>query len=60
MWTEIVNQIAALSPGVLASVNPPAATDAIDDLERRIGAPLPDGFKQYLTAMYGQNDLDIS
>jgi hypothetical protein len=24
MWTEIVNQIAALSPRVLASVNPPA------------------------------------
>jgi len=57
MWTEIVNQVAALSPGVLASVNPPADPDAIDALERRIGAPLPDGFKQYLAAMDGQNDL---
>jgi cell wall assembly regulator SMI1 len=57
MWTEIVSQIAALSPGVLASVNPPADPDAIDTLERRIGAPLPDGFKQYLAVMDGQNDL---
>jgi cell wall assembly regulator SMI1 len=57
MWTEIVSQIAALSPGVLASVNPPAAPDAIDTLERRIAAPLPDGFKQYLAVMDGQNDL---
>jgi len=57
MWTEIANRIAALSPGVLASVNPPAVTEAIDALERRIGAPLPDGFKQYLAVMDGQNDL---
>jgi cell wall assembly regulator SMI1 len=57
MWTEIVNQVAALSPGVLASVNPPAAPDAIGSLERRIGAPLPDGFKQYLAVMDGQNNL---
>jgi hypothetical protein len=57
MWTEIVSQIAALLPGVLASVNPPAAPDAIDALEHRIGAPLPDGFKQYLAVMDGQNDL---
>jgi cell wall assembly regulator SMI1 len=57
MWTEIVNQVAALSPGVLASVNPPAAPDSIDALEHRIGAPLPDGFKQYLAVMDGQNDL---
>jgi cell wall assembly regulator SMI1 len=57
MWTEIVNQVAALSPGILASVNPPADHDAIDALERRIGAPLPDGFKQYLAVMDGQNDL---
>jgi cell wall assembly regulator SMI1 len=57
MWTEIVNQVAALSPRVLASVNPPAAPDAIDALERRVGAPLPDGFKQYLAVMDGQNDL---
>ena len=57
MWTEIVSQIAALSPGVLASVDPPAAPDAIDALERRIGALLPDGFKQYLAVMDGQNDL---
>ena len=57
MWTEIVNQVAALSPGVLASVNPPATPDSIDALERRIGAPLPDGFKQYLAVMDGQNDL---
>jgi cell wall assembly regulator SMI1 len=57
MWTEIVSQIVALSPGVLASVNPPADPDTIDTLERRIGAPLPDGFKQYLAVMDGQNDL---
>jgi cell wall assembly regulator SMI1 len=57
MWTEIVNQIAALSPSVLASVNPPADSNAIDTLERRIGAPLPDGFKQYLAVMDGQNEL---
>jgi cell wall assembly regulator SMI1 len=57
MWTEIVNQIVALSPGVLATVNPPATADAIDALERRIGAPLPDDFKQYLAVMNGQNDL---
>jgi cell wall assembly regulator SMI1 len=57
MWTEIVRQIAALSPSVLASVNPPADPDAIDTLERRVGAPLPDGFKQYLAVMDGQNDL---
>jgi cell wall assembly regulator SMI1 len=57
MWTEIVNQIAALLPGVLASVNPPATPDSIDALEHRIGAPLPDGFKQYLAVMDGQNDL---
>ncbi len=57
MWTEIANQVAALSPGVLASVNPPADPDAIGTLERRIGAPLPDGFKQYLAVMDGQNDL---
>jgi cell wall assembly regulator SMI1 len=57
MWTEIVTQIAALSPGVLASVNPPAAPDAIDALERRVGALLPDGFKQYLAVMDGQNDV---
>src|SRR5258708_7859110 len=57
MWTEIVNQVAALSPGVLASVNPPAAPEAIDALEGRIGVPLPDRFKQYLTVMDGQNDL---
>ena len=56
MWTEIVTQVAALSPGVLASVNPPAAPDAIDALERRVGAPLPDDFKQYLAVMDGQND----
>ena len=56
MWTEIVNQVAALSPGVLASVNrsPP---------QRRLtpwnagSVPLPDRFKQYLTVMDGQNDL---
>ena len=57
MWTEIVSRIAALSPGVLASVNPPADAHAIDTLERRIGAPLPDGFKQYLAVMDEQNDL---
>jgi cell wall assembly regulator SMI1 len=57
MWSAIVNQIAVLLPGVLASVNPPAAPDAIDALEHRIGAPLPDGFKQYLAVMDGQNDL---
>jgi len=57
MWTEIVSQIAALSPGVLASVNPPADPDAVDTLERRIGAPLPNDFKQYLAVMDGQNDL---
>ena len=57
MWTEIVSQIAALSPSVLASVNPPADPGVIDTLERRIGAPLPDGFKQYLAVMDGQNDL---
>jgi len=57
MWTEIVSQIAALSQSVLASVNPPADPGVIDTLERRIGAPLPDGFKQYLAVMDGQNDL---
>jgi cell wall assembly regulator SMI1 len=57
MWTEIITQVAALSPGVLASVNLPAAPEAIDALERRIGAPLPDGFKRYLAVMDGQNDL---
>jgi len=57
MWTEIVSRIAALSPGVLASVNPPADPDTIDTLERRIGAPLPDSFRQYLAVMDGQNDL---
>jgi len=57
MWTEIVNQVAALSPGVPASVNPPASPDAIDVLECRVGVPLPDGFKQYLAVMDGQNDL---
>src|SRR5262245_37672694 len=57
MQTETVGQIGARSPGVLASGNPPAAPDAIDTLERRIGAPLPDGFKQYLAVMDGQNDL---
>jgi cell wall assembly regulator SMI1 len=57
MWTEIVNQLAEFSPGVLASMNPPAAPDAIEALERRIGAPLPDSFKQYLAVMDGQNDL---
>jgi cell wall assembly regulator SMI1 len=57
MWTEIVKQVVALSPGVLAGVNPPAAPGAIDALERRIGAPLPDGFKQYLAVMDGQNDV---
>jgi cell wall assembly regulator SMI1 len=57
MWTEIVNQVAALSPGIRASVNPPAGSDAIDALERRVGAPLPDDFKQYLAVMGGQNDL---
>src|SRR5262249_6850538 len=57
MWTEIVNQVATLSPGIPASVNPPAAADAIDALERRVGAPLPDDFKQYLAVMDGQNDL---
>jgi cell wall assembly regulator SMI1 len=46
-----------LSLGVLASVNPSADPQAIDTLERRIGAPLPDGFKQYLAVMDGQNDL---
>jgi cell wall assembly regulator SMI1 len=57
MWTEIITQVAALSPSILASVNPPAAADAIDALERRVGAPLPDDFKQYLAVMDGQNDL---
>jgi len=57
MWTEIVTEIATLSPGVLASVNPPADPAAIDTLERWIGTPLPDGFKQYLAVMDGQNDL---
>src|SRR5262249_40279559 len=57
MWTDIVKQVAALSPGVLASVNPPADPDAIDGLERRIGAPLPDAFQQYLAVMDGQNEL---
>jgi cell wall assembly regulator SMI1 len=57
MWTEIVNQVAALSPGVFASVNPPADPDAIGALERRIEAPLPDGFKHYLAVMDGQSDL---
>jgi cell wall assembly regulator SMI1 len=57
MWTEIVNQVAALSPRVVASVNPPATADAIVALERRVGAPLPDDFKQYLALMDGQNDL---
>jgi cell wall assembly regulator SMI1 len=57
MWTEIVSRIAALSPGILASVNPPASLDAIDALERRIGVPLPDGVRQYLAVMDGQNDL---
>lgn len=57
MWTEIITQVAALSPAVLASVNPPAAADAIDALERRVGASLPDDFKQYLAVMDGQNDL---
>jgi cell wall assembly regulator SMI1 len=57
MWTEIITEVAALSPSILASVNPPAAADAIDALERRVGAPLPDDFKQYLAVMDGQNDV---
>ncbi len=57
MWTEIVNRIAEFSPGVLASMNPPAAPDAIKTLQRRVGAPLPDSFKEYLAVMDGQNDL---
>jgi cell wall assembly regulator SMI1 len=57
MWTEIITRVTALSPGVLASVNAPAAADAIDALERRIGTPLPDEFKQYLAVMDGQNDV---
>ncbi len=57
MWTEIITRVTALSPGILASVNPPAALEAIDALERRVGAPLPDEFKQYLAVMDGQNDV---
>ena len=54
MWSDILQQISA-SPDLAASVNPPASPDAIDELERRVGA-LPASFKDYLAAMDGQND----
>jgi cell wall assembly regulator SMI1 len=56
MWPDILEQIAS-SPDVSASVNPPADGEEIDALERRVGAPLPGGFKAYLAAMDGQNHL---
>ena len=55
MWPDILQQIAS-SPDVAASVNPPADRDAIDALERRVGAELPSSFKAYLATMDGQND----
>lgn len=56
MWPDILKQIAS-SPDVAASVNPPAGPDAIDALERRVGAALPSSFKAYLATMDGQNHL---
>jgi cell wall assembly regulator SMI1 len=55
MWPDILKQIAS-SPDVATSVNPPAGSDAIDALERRVGAALPSSFKEYLATMDGQND----
>lgn len=57
MWAEIIARIAARSPDILPTLNPPAAPEEIAALEQRVGAPLPEAFKQYLAVANGQNDL---
>lgn len=53
MWTEIITR----SPDLQSTMNPPATPDEIAVLEQRVGAPLPEAFKQYLATANGQNDL---
>lgn len=56
MWADIIARIAAQSPDIQPTLNPPATPEAIAALEQRVGAPMPEAFKQYLAVADGQND----
>ena len=58
MWTSIIERISVVSPTLYATLNPAADPDEVSALERRVGATLPEAFKDYLTTANGQNDLD--
>ena len=59
MWTSIIERISAVSPALYATLNPAADLDEVSALERRVGATLPEAFKDYLATANGQNDLGV-
>lgn len=59
MWTSIVERISTVSPALYATLNPAADPDEIAALERRVGAALPEAFKDYLATANGQNELGV-
>jgi cell wall assembly regulator SMI1 len=59
MWTLMVARISAVSPALYATLNPAADSNEIAALERRVGATLPEAFKDYLATANGQNDLGV-
>jgi len=59
MWPSFIERISAVSRSLHATLNPGAGLDEIAALERRVGATLPEAFKDYLTAVNGQNDLGV-
>ena len=44
------------TPKIIDDLNPPASKNAIQDLERRVGFPLPDDLRQLLSLHDGQNE----
>ncbi|MFC9774317.1 SMI1/KNR4 family protein [Paenibacillus chitinolyticus] len=56
VWTTILNQVQTISDPIFATVNPPAAEEEIQRLERTLQVTLPTAFRDYLSIMNGQHD----
>jgi cell wall assembly regulator SMI1 len=54
IWRRIERWLAANAPEALEALRPPAATEDMRALERSVGAPLPDDFRESLFVHDGQ------
>jgi cell wall assembly regulator SMI1 len=56
VWQRILEHIQATSEPIFSTVNPPAAEEEIDLLERTLGVSLPSSFRGYLSTWNGQRE----